>query len=146
MNRREALRLLTAAALTGVVPRIGRAADDDLYDVGRFGNTRVLHLTDTHAQLLPVFFREPSVNIGIGSMRAKPPHLVGRAFLEYFGIEAGGRGAHACTLHLSDSVVGGQGEPPKAAVRVMTAPAKTTENSWRSHAMTGPAPGLVAAK
>ena len=98
MNRREALRLLTAAAVTGVVPRIGRAADDDLYDVGRFGNVRVLHLTDTHAQLLPVFFREPSVNIGIGSMRGKPPHLVGRAFLEHFGIEAGGRAAHAFTF------------------------------------------------
>jgi sulfur-oxidizing protein SoxB len=98
MNRREALRVLTAAALAGVVPRIGAAADDDLYDIGRFGNVRVLHLTDTHAQLQPVFFREPSVNIGIGSMLAKPPHLVGRAFLEHFGMEAGGRAAHAFTF------------------------------------------------
>jgi S-sulfosulfanyl-L-cysteine sulfohydrolase len=96
MNRREALKLLTAAALTGVVPRICRAAD--LYDVGRFGNVRVLHLTDAHAQLTPVFFREPSVNIGIGTMRGNPPHLVGRAFLEHFGIEAGGRSAHAFTF------------------------------------------------
>ena len=98
MNRREALRVLTAAALAGVVPRIGAAADDDLYDLGRFGNVRVLHLTDTHAQLQPVFFREPSVNIGIGSMLAKPPHLVGRAFLEHFGMEAGSRAAHAVTF------------------------------------------------
>ena len=98
MNRREALRVLTAAALGGVVPRIGSAADDDLYDIGRFGNVRVLHLTDTHAQLQPVFFREPSVNIGIGSMLAKPPHLVGRAFLQHFGVEAGGRAAHAFTF------------------------------------------------
>ena len=98
MNRREALRVLTAAALAGVVPRIGAAADDDLYDIGRFGNVRVLHLTDTHAQLQPVFFREPSVNIGIGSMLAKPPHLVGRAFLQHFGMEAGGRAAHAFTF------------------------------------------------
>jgi sulfur-oxidizing protein SoxB len=98
MNRREALRLLTAAALTGVVPRIGKAADDDIYDIGRSGNVRVLHLTDTHAQLLPIYFREPNVNIGIGSMLAKPPHLVGRAFLEHFGIAAAGRGAHAFTF------------------------------------------------
>jgi sulfur-oxidizing protein SoxB len=98
MNRREALKALTAAALTGAVPAIARAADDDLYDVGHFGNGRVLHLTDTHAQLAPLFFREPSVNIGIGSMWGTPPHLVGRAFLEYFGIEAGGRGAHAFTF------------------------------------------------
>jgi sulfur-oxidizing protein SoxB len=74
------------------------AADDDLYDIGRFGNVRVLHLTDTHAQLKPVFFREPSVNIGVGTMRGQPPHLVGRAFLEYFGIEPGSRNAHAFTF------------------------------------------------
>jgi len=37
-------------------------------------------MTDTHAQLLPVYFREPSVNLGIGAMAGKPPHLVGRAF------------------------------------------------------------------
>jgi sulfur-oxidizing protein SoxB len=98
MNRREALKLLTAAALTGAIPRIGKAADDDLYDVRPFGNVRVLHLTDAHAQLMPVFFREPSVNIGIGSMRGRPPHLVGRAFLEHFGIEADGRRAHAFTF------------------------------------------------
>jgi len=73
-------------------------ADDDLYDIGRFGNARILHLTDTHAQLLPVFFREPSVNIGVGAMRGQPPHLVGKAFLEHFGIAPGSRNAHAFTF------------------------------------------------
>jgi S-sulfosulfanyl-L-cysteine sulfohydrolase len=97
VNRRVALRLLTAAAVGGIVPRIGRAADADIYDIGRFGNVRVLHLTDTHAQLLPVFFREPSVNIGIGTMRGAPPHLVGRKLLEHFGIAPGGLRAHAFT-------------------------------------------------
>jgi len=74
------------------------SADDDLYDVGRFGNARILHFTDSHAQLLPVFFREPSVNIGVGAMRGEPPHLVGRSFLEHFGIAPGSRGAHAFTF------------------------------------------------
>jgi len=74
------------------------AADDDLYDVGHFGNVRILHVTDTHAQLEPVFFREPGVNIGIGAMRGQPPHLVGRAFLEHFGIAPGTRSAHAFTF------------------------------------------------
>ena len=74
------------------------AADDELYDVGRFGNIRVLHLTDTHAQLRPVFFREPSVSIGVGDMQGRPPHLVGRAFLKHFGIEPGGRAAYALTF------------------------------------------------
>ena len=57
-----------------------------------------LHLTDTHAQLRPVFFREPSVKIGVGAMRARPPHLVGSAFLEHFGIAPGTRSAHAFTF------------------------------------------------
>jgi S-sulfosulfanyl-L-cysteine sulfohydrolase len=74
------------------------AVDDDLYDIGRFGNVRILHLTDTHAQLNPVYFREPSVNIGVGTMRGRPPHLVGRAFLEHFGIAPGTRSAHAFTF------------------------------------------------
>lgn len=97
MRRRDVLKILTGAALSGAVPRVGVAASDDLYDVGRFGNVRILHLTDTHAQLAPVYFREPSVNIGIGAMRGKPPHLVGRAFLDYFKIAPGGRAAHAFT-------------------------------------------------
>jgi sulfur-oxidizing protein SoxB len=99
MRRRDVLRLLTAAALSGVVPRLGRAAKaDDLYDIGRFGNARVLHMTDTHAQLNPVHFREPSVNLGIGAMAGKPPHLVGEAFLKHFGIAPKSRRAHAFTF------------------------------------------------
>ncbi len=54
-------------------------------------------MTDTHAQLLPVYFREPSVNIGVGSMAGQPPHLVGRAFLDHFGIKPDDREAYAFT-------------------------------------------------
>ena len=99
MHRRDVLRLFTATALAGVMPRtLARAAEQDgLYEIGRFGNARVLHMTDTHAQLLPVHFREPSVNIGIGSMSGHPPHLVGEAFLKHFGIEPKSRAAHAFT-------------------------------------------------
>jgi S-sulfosulfanyl-L-cysteine sulfohydrolase len=98
MTRRRFLRALAVAAAAGVVPRVGVGADDDIYDIGRFGNVRVLHLTDTHAQLAPVHYREPSVNIGVGAMRGRPPHLVGQAFLDHFGIAAGSRGAHAFTF------------------------------------------------
>jgi S-sulfosulfanyl-L-cysteine sulfohydrolase len=98
MRRRDVLKVLAAAAISGVVPRLGLAAADDPYDIGRFGNGRVLHTTDTHAQLLPVYYREPSVNIGVGAMRGQPPHLVGRAFLEHFGIAAGSRAAYAFTF------------------------------------------------
>ena len=66
-----------------------RSADSaSIYDIEKFGDARILHLTDTHAQLRPVFFREPSVNIGIGSMLGKPPHLAGKAFLDMLGVFA----------------------------------------------------------
>src|SRR5665213_2612980 len=98
LGRRDLLRLLTATAMSGVFPSVSRAVDDDsIYDVERFGNARVLHITDTHAQLNPVFFREPSVNLGVGSTQGKPPHVVGRAFLDYFGIKGGGRKSYAFT-------------------------------------------------
>jgi sulfur-oxidizing protein SoxB len=98
LDRRNFLRWLGVAAASGVTPRVALAADDDLYDVGRFGNVRILHLTDSHAQLQPIYFREPSVNLGVGDMRGKPPHIVGGAFLEYFNIAPGGRAAHAFTF------------------------------------------------
>jgi sulfur-oxidizing protein SoxB len=59
-----------------------------------FGNLSLLHVTDVHAQLLPVHFREPNVNLGNG----KPPHLVGEAFLRHFGIAAASAHAHAFTF------------------------------------------------
>ncbi|MGB7034346.1 MAG: thiosulfohydrolase SoxB [Xanthobacteraceae bacterium] len=98
MRRRDVLKAFAAAAMAGALPGVGFAADDDLYDIGRFGNARVLHMTDTHAQLKPVYFREPSVNIGIGAMQGRPPHLVGQAFLRHFGIAPGSRAAHAFTF------------------------------------------------
>src|SRR4051812_966485 len=96
IRRRDVLKLAGAAALSGGLPRTGRAADG-IYDVPRFGNARILHMTDTHAQLKPVYFREPSVNLGIGVMQGRPPHLVGRAFLDRFGIRADSADAYAFT-------------------------------------------------
>jgi sulfur-oxidizing protein SoxB len=98
IRRRDFLKLAGAASLSGGLPRIGRSADGAaVYDLDRFGNARVLHMTDTHAQLLPVYFREPSVNLGIGTMQGKPPHLVGRAFLDRFGFKPGSAEAYAFT-------------------------------------------------
>ena len=99
MRRRDVIQSFAAASLSAILPHTGNAAGGDaFYDVGRFGDARVLHLTDTHAQLLPVYFREPSVNIGVGSMAGQPPHLVGRAFLDHFGIKASDREAYALTF------------------------------------------------
>src|SRR4030081_1977137 len=96
IRRRDFLKLTGAAALSAGLPRIARTADSaSVYDLERFGNARILHLTDTHAQLLPVYVREPSVNLGIGAMQGKPPHLVGRAFLDRFGIRPDSADAYA---------------------------------------------------
>jgi sulfur-oxidizing protein SoxB len=57
----------------------------------------LLHFTDTHAQLLPTYFREPDTNIGVGAQRGKPPHLLGDAFLRHYGIAKGTPLAHAYT-------------------------------------------------
>jgi sulfur-oxidizing protein SoxB len=99
MRRREVLKLLGAAAACGIAPydAAGAADGEDIYAIGRFGNARLLHMTDTHAQLNPVHFREPSVNLGIGAMQGRPPHLVGKAFVDHFGIKPGTRQAHAFT-------------------------------------------------
>jgi S-sulfosulfanyl-L-cysteine sulfohydrolase len=98
IRRRDFLRLTGAAALSGGLPLIARSADSaGVYDLERFGNTRILHITDTHAQLLPVYVREPSVNLGIGAMQGKPPHLVGRAFLDRFGVRPDSADAYAFT-------------------------------------------------
>jgi sulfur-oxidizing protein SoxB len=98
IRRRDLLKLTGAAALAGGWPRIAHSADNSgVYDLERFGNARILHMTDTHAQLLPVYFREPSVNLGIGAMQGRPPHLVGRAFLDRFDIKPDSADAYAFT-------------------------------------------------
>ncbi|HZE59491.1 MAG TPA: thiosulfohydrolase SoxB [Burkholderiales bacterium] len=96
MQRRAFLRVLAAALAAGATlrPRSTPAqAAAELYDVPPFGNVSLLHITDVHAQLLPVRFREPSVNIGDG----RPPHLVGDALLRNYGIAARTAQAHAFT-------------------------------------------------
>src|SRR5580698_8272588 len=98
IRRRNFLKLASAAALSARLPRLARSADNaNFYDLERFGNARILHMTDTHAQLQPVYFREPSVNLGIGAMRGRPPHLVGHAFLDRFGIRPDSAEAYAFT-------------------------------------------------
>lgn len=99
MDRREFLHVLAVAAASGIVPvgRRARAAGG-LYDLPPSGNVSLLHLTDCHAQLLPLRYREPAVNLGVGGARGKPPHVVGKALLSHFGIRKGTPEAHAFTF------------------------------------------------
>ena len=101
--RREFLHLLALASAAGLAldhPRVlaaDAAAAQRLYDVPRFGNVSLLHFTDCHAQLLPLHFREPSVNIGVGPAFGRPPHLVGDKLLAAFAIAPQTASAHAFT-------------------------------------------------
>jgi S-sulfosulfanyl-L-cysteine sulfohydrolase len=98
VDRREFLHVLGAAWTAGLAgPSAGLAKDDALYDLPRFGQARLLHFTDCHAQLLPSYYREPEINLGVGSAAGKPPHLVGEALLKQFAIAPGTREAYAFT-------------------------------------------------
>jgi S-sulfosulfanyl-L-cysteine sulfohydrolase len=104
MNRREFVQVLALAAAAGmpIASRDALAASPGaaarMYDVPRFGNVHLLHFTDCHAQLLPIYFREPSVNLGLGDALGKAPHLVGDHLLKQFKLAPNSIEAHAFTF------------------------------------------------
>jgi sulfur-oxidizing protein SoxB len=71
------------------------AAPQRLFDMEPLGNVTLLHITDPHAHLRPVFYREPDSLIGVGDERGKPPFLTGAALLRAYGIAPGSVEAHA---------------------------------------------------
>jgi sulfur-oxidizing protein SoxB len=101
MNRREFAQLMGIAAAGGMLlgskAALGAPAPAALYQLARFGNVHFLHFSDCHAQLNPVYFREPGVNLGVGPAAGKLPHLVGEALLKQLNIKPGTAQAHAFT-------------------------------------------------
>lgn len=102
LSKREFIQLLGAASVAGLqLNRFAHAdtatAQQGLYDLAPFGNVSLLHMTDCHAQLMPIHFREPSVNMGVGAMQGQLPHLVGEHLLKAAGIRPGTAQAHAFT-------------------------------------------------
>ncbi len=108
LSRREFLQMLAIAGAAGTGLTACRkespagiheaaAGANPLYHMPVYGNVSLLHMTDCHAQLLPVYFREPNINIGVGHAFGRPPHLVGEHYLKYFGVPFGGRRANAFT-------------------------------------------------
>jgi len=102
LSKREFLQVLGAASVAGMgLARYAEAdaatAEKGLYDLPRFGQVSFLHMTDCHAQLRPIYFREPNVNVGIGSMQGQWPHLVGEHLLKAAGVRPGTALAHAYT-------------------------------------------------
>ena len=102
LSRREFMHMLAIASAGGfaldhpsALAASGNASA--LYDLPRFGNVHLLHMTDCHAQLKPIYFREPNVNLGLASSSGRPPHLVGEKLLKHFGLKPGSASAHAFT-------------------------------------------------
>ncbi|NJM33621.1 MAG: thiosulfohydrolase SoxB [Rhodomicrobium sp.] len=107
LSRREFLAAMAAASASVAgasgLP-LGRAlaqqklTQDMLLQSEPLGRLTLLHITDIHAQLKPVYFREPSINIGVGEAKGKPPHQTGADFLKTYGIDAGSADAYALTF------------------------------------------------
>ncbi|RMH49353.1 MAG: thiosulfohydrolase SoxB [Alphaproteobacteria bacterium] len=70
---------------------------DKLLEFDTMGNVTLIHITDIHAQLKPIYFREPEINIGVGEVRGLPPHVTGNDYLKLYGIEPGSPAAYALT-------------------------------------------------
>ena len=100
LSRRHFVEMLAVAGSAGctLLHRRGQhepSSATTFYDVPRFGNVHLLHLTDTHAQLEPIYFREADVDLGAGDLRGRATHRVGRRWLKAFHVAAGTRAAYA---------------------------------------------------
>ncbi|KAA0445836.1 MAG: twin-arginine translocation signal domain-containing protein [Candidatus Thioglobus sp.] len=103
LTRRDFIKVLGAGSAAGLVG-CGNDADklsaqDNRYEVAKTGNARILHITDTHGNLLPNYFREPNVNLGFGDTFGKLPHVVGNKLLHKLGIKPGSVEAYAFTYN-----------------------------------------------
>ena len=99
LTKREFMQVMGAGSMAGL--NMSAFAQSDagvaakgLYDIAKFGQVSFLHMTDCHAQLKPIYFREPSVNLGIGSMKGQLPHLVGEHLLKNAGVRPGSAEAY----------------------------------------------------
>ena len=105
ISRRQFLEaMLATAALTGMsAGQLGRAAaqgrltQEQLLRFEPTGNVTLVHITDIHAQLVPIYFREPTINLGVGEAKGQVPHITGGAFLQKFGFAARSAEAYALT-------------------------------------------------
>ena len=103
ITRREILQVGAATAALAAGGGFARAmaqqrlSEAELLKFDALGNVTLLHVADIHGQLLPVYFREPSINLGVGAARGQPPHLTGSDFLKRFGIPAKSAAAYALT-------------------------------------------------
>ncbi len=106
ISRRQFLQASAAASViassSGIGP-LGQAAaqqrlgQNEILKFDSLGSVTILHVTDLHAQLMPLYFREPSINLGVGEVRGLPPHLTDKEFRAHFNVAAGSADAYALT-------------------------------------------------
>lgn len=100
-SRREFMQVLAIAGAGGLalghkdVLAAKPGAGNKLYDLPKFGNVSFMHFTDCHAQLTPIYFREPNVNLGVADAVGRPPHIVGEKLLNFYGFKPKSLEAHA---------------------------------------------------
>ena len=105
LTRRDFIKVLGAGSAAGLISGCGNDAptklssQDNMYEVAKTGNARILHITDTHGNLLPNYFREPNVNLGFGPTYGQLPHVVGNKLLEKIGVKPGSPEAYAFTYN-----------------------------------------------
>jgi len=118
ISRRDFLQASVAASAIVGASGIGnwsklaaqqRLTQDQLLDFDTTGNVTLIHITDIHAQMKPVYFREPEINLGIGDVNGLPPHVTGKDFLNLFNMEAGTPEAYALTYDDFSSLAKGYG-------------------------------------
>ena len=116
LDRRQFLEVVAAtAALMGTSGLSTRTAaqqaitQKDLLEFDPVGQVTLLNFTDCHAQLVPLYFREPSINIGVGAAHGLPPHVLGRDLMEMYGLARSSPAAYAFTSEDFSSLAGSYG-------------------------------------
>ncbi len=114
IDRRKFIKLVGTGAAASTIPVLlplgtasaeeSKASPKDFYDLPMKGNVRILHITDVHGQLNPVFFREPNVNLGVGDAYGRPPHVVGKKLLKWMELNTNSPEAYAYTYLNFDNV------------------------------------------
>jgi sulfur-oxidizing protein SoxB len=102
LSRREFLQVTAATA--ALISNLSRRAlaqqkltQAELLAFEPLGNVTLLHVTDVHGQLMPAYFREPSINLGVGDAKGQPPHITAKDYLTRFGIAEKSAAAYALT-------------------------------------------------
>ena len=118
ISRRDFLQVsMAASALYGAsgfgnwgrVAAQQRLSQDDLLNFDTFGNVTLIHVTDIHAQMKPIYFREPEINLGVGGARGQMPHITGADFRRAYGIADGSPSHYALTYNDFSALAGTYG-------------------------------------